>query len=341
VRHVRCWRLCLTLLTIIVAAPAEAQLRSDIWVTYAAFGANNTTTAPVSDNASVIVGVADMRWPIFSMRILDVPAERGLIAEILTPANFDPNRVQAPPASDSDASMDPHSRSYERAAQLRTALNHYRPALTITADRRGRIETRSSPGLSRHRSCARRLMREAVEEQIRTADTAPLRRRAQEGLDDALIARRLEPPIDVAGLLLRLLDLRLPEDEAGWTGMQELEAQFAATRLPGERPSQWTRQFSAAQEHGRSVGRAIDLLADRRSEQARICRTLPFHTLGELQSDTCRVEAVVDRRDGWPIKISIVREGRAANDATETQMRIFNRLAPLEGFAAPANPCRG
>ena len=314
----------------IAAAHAAAQPRPNLWVAYAASGANNNSAGPV--NGTTYVTAGDLRWRVFAIR---TRGARRLTAQIVTPAGFDSYHLRARDIPRFPGSLEPHSRAEEREQELRDALTHFRPPVAISLDRRDRVRTGSSPELDRHESCGRSVMRESIEAQIRTAANPDHRRRHEEDLDDARIAQRLAPPVDSAALLLRLISLRLPDDAAALVAMRRLEEGLGAD----DRPTQWRWRSRQAGNRGRSVGRTIDLRVVRDTEQARLCRSLAYNSLRQLRTDTCRVEAVIDRRDGWPITIGIVREGRGTNGATEMQFRSFNRLAPLEGFVAPANPC--
>lgn len=108
---------------------------------------------------------------------------------------------------------------------------------------------------------------------------------------------------------------------------------------PDARPNQWDWRLGEIRIYGRPVGLRLDLRAAVGSPAANLCRSLAYTTLAELSSDTCTIQGVIDRRDGWPITIGISRKGKAANDASENQFRSFDRVTPLQGFTPPANPC--
>jgi hypothetical protein len=128
--------------------------------------------------------------------------------------------------------------------------------------------------------------------------------------------------------------LSLPSSADGQDAQPSVEV---PSRLPDQR--HWRAE--QIRIHGRPVRLRLDLLAAASSPAASLCRSLAFQEISEPRSDTCTIEGVIDQRDRWPIKLAISRRGEAANGAAETQSRSFDRLAPLEGFVAPPNPCSG
>jgi hypothetical protein len=306
----------------------------NIWVTYTGYGSNSENNPP---GDTWHVSVADMRWPIFSLRTPDVGISPALEADITTPAGYDDRHLRADDIWQSESSSDPFSRAAERKQQLETALNHHRPMLRLVLDGRGGTHLRPSTEYRRHHTCARRLVRGAIEEQVRTAENEVQRRSRGEHLEGDYISNRLTPPIDRAALLLRLATLRLPNAEDTrtpfeWLGNRRLEE----SAQPGTQ-LHWVAE--QVRDYGRPVTLALDLRSAVNSPAARLCRTLRYSRLRNVRTDSCRVEGVIDRRDGWPMTIMIVREGVAGNRATEMQFRRFNRVAPLQGFVSPPNPC--
>lgn len=269
-----------------------------------------------------------LRPPIFALRVSEnrIPP---LQADLLTPGGFDRTHVRAADLRHHDLPRDPYSAAQQRESDLIRALVHYRPIVRLRIDRAGEPHIQASPELSRFENCARHVLRSAIEDQIAVAN------RAQVGLQQERLrgdfAEVLSPPIESASLLLRLAGLSLPN-----------------AAPPPDRPSiggvtQSDQQRWRAQEirnHGRNVRLRVDLLSAGRSPAANICRSLTFETISAARRDTCTIEGVIDRRDGWPITLSISRQGQASDAATETQFRSFSRVKPLQGFALPENPCR-
>jgi hypothetical protein len=338
----RRWRWKAALVAVAVAASpsaASALDRTDLtnpassqpnqWVAYDAAGMNSDFT-PIGDGSTGYTGVGDLRWPVFAVRV-----RRGaelLQADLVTPAGFDSYYVRQADRAWITADESPETR-------LETALSHHRPAMRLRIAPDGAVNELPSRGFQRHQGCARRLLRESLEAQMREPENVRRLDVLREWATEEHLSRRVAPPVEPAALLLRLLALPLPEDDAARTAMQELEDRLEEHRSERNRPTQSEWRFAQARAHGVSIGRAIDLRVVRDIDQARICRSLPYNRLHDLRTDTCRVEAIIDRRDGWPITLGIVREGRAVNGATETQYRSFNRVAPLEGFEPPPNPC--
>jgi hypothetical protein len=288
---------------------------------------------PVGDGATGYIGVGDLRWPIFSLRLRDRAAQR-IEADLLTPAGFDSHYVRQ-----ADRAWISADESVE--TRLETALAHHRPAERLRIVPDGTVTEFPSPEFQRHQTCARRLLRESLEAQMRDPENARRLDLLRERATDEHLSRQAAPPVEPAVLLLRLLALPLPADNAARRSMQELEDRLAQSPDQADHPTQAEWRFAQARAHGVSVGRAMDLRVVGATDQARLCRSLAYTRLGEPRTDTCRVEAIIDGRDGWPITIGIVRQGTGPNGATETHYRSFNRVAPLEGFVPPANPCAG
>ena len=112
-----------------------------------------------------------------------------------------------------------------------------------------------------------------------------------------------------------------------------------AEHRPGARSSQYSRRDPALLEHGVEFELHLNLLADTRSDAARACRMVRVERLAGASADRCRISSVVDRRDGWPFFISVLRERSVDDGAREGKVYFFSRLVPLEGFVPPPNPC--
>jgi hypothetical protein len=98
----------------------------------------------------------------------------------------------------------------------------------------------------------------------------------------------------------------------------------------------WRRdQILAA---GEEVELELDLATTGDTSAGRICRSVALSTADPVASDRCSIGGFIDRRDGWPIAIGISRSAEGAG-GREAQTRIFYRVAPAEGFAAPPNLC--
>jgi hypothetical protein len=222
-------------------------------------------------------------------------------------------------------------------ARLEQSLMHYQPPIRLVVDEEGTVATRPSAAADRHRACARRSLRQALEHQMRTAEDPVERRSAQEELTGDGIERRLALPTEPVSLLLRLAALSLPPDSARDV-RDGLGAEIEAG-IPRETQTYWLGQQVRA--HGWAVRLDLDLLADRSSPAAKVCRSVGPTRLSSPQTDRCSIEGIIDRRDGWPLTIGLSRQSEAPDGTTEGHVRIFHRLAPLEGFVPPPNPCAG
>ncbi|HEX6374127.1 MAG TPA: hypothetical protein VFZ91_00235 [Allosphingosinicella sp.] len=302
---------------------------SDVWITYSPGGAITRTGVPQSDD-SVLVSVADLRPPIFSLRLR--PGKNGLPeVGLLTPRGFDSHRLLAAEIEDDDWPRDAYWRAARREARLETALVHHRPAVRLRIGRQGKPQIRNAAEIRRHEACARRLLRAVIEEQLAAAENEEQRKSQQKRLRRDYLAS-VAAPVEHASLLLRLVMLSLPTS-AYDQNLDRLAGQ------PGGRPDQWDWRLREIRTHGRPVRLQLDLQSAVGSPAASLCRSLAYRTISKPTNDTCTIQGVIDRRDGWPITIGISRKGKAADGATERDYRSFNRVTPLQGFMPPANPC--
>jgi hypothetical protein len=84
----------------------------------------------------------------------------------------------------------------------------------------------------------------------------------------------------------------------------------------------------------------LDLLSAGRTPAGDLCRSLNYEKASSRIGDSCTIQGICDRRDGWPITLSISRKAQFRDGTTESRYWLFQRLRPLEGFVPPANPCR-
>ena len=280
----------------------DARPRSDIWIAYAPSGLMRSTVSAAGGSETVTIG--HLRPPIFSVRLRSI-ADAGVVkADLLTPAGFDRRYVRAEDIREDAQSSDSSSDAAVRA------LIHHRPTVRINIDAKGNPHVEDTPELRRHEACRRRLLRAATEARLATPSSSR----------------------DDAALLLRTVMLSLPASDAGE------KSQFGVgvvSRVPDQ--SQWRAEQTRF--HGRPVRLGLNLLTAETSPAASLCRSLAFQEISEPGSDTCTIEGVIDQRDRWPITLTISRKGKAANGATESQSRTFDRITPLQGFVPPGNPC--
>jgi hypothetical protein len=220
-------------------------------------------------------------------------------AELLTPGGFHKLQIRAQDVRREDPNSDPALRE----AGLVAALMHNRPAVRFRIDREGEPQVRTSPELQRHEACAGRLLQ---------ADSVP----------------RVAPPIDRAALLVGLANLSLPRFVSAY--------QLGLVHAPSSQQDWRSEQIGF---HGQAVRSEINLLSAANSPAARLCRALAYRFISELRSDSCIIEGSIDERDGWPITLTVSRRGETPNGATERKSRSFDRVAPLQGFSPPRDPC--
>lgn len=304
--------------------PATPQ--DNVWVTFDP-GGNHTSTSPQPDG-TVVVGAGDMDWPIYSVRLRS-PHDGGIEADLVTPAGFDEHYIRT-----ADWEWIPAMESEEY--RLEQALAHHRPAVRLRVDRDGTVRNLSSREFRQHQDCARRLLRASIEAQMRNPSNAGRLELLRRWARPEALARRIAPPIETASLLLRLAALPLPDDPARDPRQQGLGERLESIVEPDRQLAWLSAQVRA---HGRAVRLQIDLRSDRRSAAAKLCRELRLVRVGRPRSDSCTIEGIVDRSDGWPLTISLRREAVAVDGGRQGVSRRFTRIAPLEGFQPPHNPC--
>jgi hypothetical protein len=304
--------------------------RPDVWVTFDPSGGGGSTVAQKDGNFIVTAG--HMRPPIFSLRIPAYQTADLSEAELLTPLGFHDRHIRAGDVSEEAPSTDPYSNAAQEKWTLERALSHHRPAVRFSVDDQGKLRTQKGPEAVRHDRCALRLLRRSAERLLATAENDVQRSSERESLESGDFAGGVSPPVEPASILLRLAKLSLPnadEHASPARGAEPLEA------LPAQ--DAWRAQ--QIRVHGRPVRLDIDLLSDGASAGAKVCRSLAYEERLKLRTDVCTIKGVIDRRDGWPITITLSRSSEATDGSKENQFRSFRRLTPLEGFVPPANPC--
>lgn len=316
-----------------VVAPSSAfsqPPRSNMWITYAPSGGSGVT-APQSDDTAEVTS-AEIRPPIFSLRLRSTTRNGSVEADVLAPAGFDRHRFEAPRNEGPSNDRYSDARLYE--AELVQALLHHRPITRLRLDRQGEPYVRRSREVRSHDACARHLLRSAIEAQIAAAKNESQRRSQQQRLKGEDLAKRLSPPIDQASLLLRLAQLSLPSLVDGVAPGPERDASEGE---PLSTQHGW--RSTQIRTHGRYVRLQLDLLSDRSSPASGVCRSLAYRGIARPRTDTCTIQGVIDRRDGWPITLSLSRMAQSADGTTEMQFRRFDRITAVEGFVPTTNPC--
>jgi hypothetical protein len=214
------------------------------------------------------------------------------------------------------------------------SLRHHWPAVGLALDD-GRSQLIETARSRRYHGCARRRLLAIAD---RLSSTASNSREREDALDYRQASdERPGSPITSAGLFLQLLSLGLPPVENG--RLIQNARRRISERQAGDSPAQYSLRDPIMVAHGQEYEQRVDLMADRLSARSRICRMVPLTKIEEPATDRCRIAAVIDRRDGWPLFISILREKVAANGAREGRVDFYSRVVPLQGFVPPPNPC--
>ena len=318
----------LLLLAAMVPSAAAAHPRPDLWVAYAGTFGGGTTTSRGAPEGAVTVGQGGGRIPNFRMRLR---AGGNPVAEVRSPGSFDRDSIHIRDAYDDLR----EGSEFANQQRFEGSIVHHLPTTAFRLVRPGRVDVRVSPEGRRYARCARQLLRASSDRLIAQAPTAPLRGVERRRRDNRLALA--EQPRRGPSLLLQLLHLPMAPISGGELAKFEQRRATEVDRDRARRQHRWrSEQIRLA---GREMGLAVDLMRDRRSPAARVCRTVSVTRVGRPVSDMCRIEGFIDTRDGWPIVISISRSVEATNRATSGEGVTFSRLAPLEGFVAPANPC--
>lgn len=310
------------------AAPS-APLHRDQWITYEGIDGDwYVVTGP----EGAIQNNRDKR-AVFAIRARRGPSG-SWGGELRFPANFHWEELQAARAyiPSAPANAGPLLLAETRYDLLMRALRHHRPAAGFRVDHRGKW--RPGARVRRYDHCAERRANSIINELVALSDV-PLRR-------GFWTRRRQRVPMEVApggdlpAHLLATMSLDLPEVGSGYWRVSPGRNDDGTA---GGEPSQLSWRFALVRDFGRSVGLQFDLRKGADTPAARLCRTLSIQALTGATEDRCSIGGVLDRRDGWPIAFSATRWLRGPNGTWETRSRNFLRLAPLEGFVDPPNPC--
>jgi hypothetical protein len=127
------------------------------------------------------------------------------------------------------------------------------------------------------------------------------------------------PAANGSGLLLELLRIDLPAASRGSS---------LAAYLLGDGPA---RRWGAERiRDARDVALEVDLRAESGSAAARLCRRLELVVSAPVSGDRCRLDAVVDAADGWPLVARITRTVTGPNGLNALESVTFERLSPSQ-----------
>jgi hypothetical protein len=323
---------------LLLAAPAAAAApeppQENLWISYAAsFASGGTTPTPGNPEVAMVThghGYA----PVFAIRLVEANGGR-LAALVRSPRNFDRNALHVRDTDAGDRGEDRHGLAEAAHERLEAGIDHHRPPTTFLLSAAGRIAVRKSASALTFERCARRLIRQSSQRLMQAAQTPPLRERERER--HSVRMERAEQARRAPSLFLQLLKIQLrPVTGGRWA---EFERQQAGQGGAADRPNQYRWRSEQIRRHGREAALEIDLMTDRRSPAARLCRSRPIRSMEQPARDSCRIDAFLDARDGWPIVLGVSRTVEAPGEGTASWTATFYRLAPLEGFAAPPNPC--
>lgn len=325
--------LLLALGAIAAAETDAAQPRPGVLVAYRSiFGQRSS----VPSDGGFRIGHSHGRYPIFAIRLLHGISDESLAAQVSSPGNYDRVALHARDVDPESGGSDAHSRLSAAVSLLERAIWHHRPPTRLELARSGRVRVIGSPTLARYERCARRLLERASDAVIAAA---PPRRHDLERRRRDLSIATATLPLEGPSLLLRVIQLRLPPVIDGrWSASQR---RLSETADADETPDQFSWNMEQVRLHGREAGLEIDLMSSPNGPAARICRSLQLDRTGAPVSDRCSIGGFIDRRDGWPLVITVSRTVKTADRGEANRNVTFSRLAPLEGFLAPAAHCTG
>lgn len=90
----------------------------------------------------------------------------------------------------------------------------------------------------------------------------------------------------------------------------------------------WRWRYDRIRAGAREVAEEVDLLAERDSPAAEVCCLVEVNPGPDLSRDRCRIEAIIDQSDGWPISAQVTRRLATANGSTADNSVTFERLQP-------------
>jgi hypothetical protein len=93
----------------------------------------------------------------------------------------------------------------------------------------------------------------------------------------------------------------------------------------------WPWRYDRMRVAGRDVALEVDALAAADSAPARVCRLVEIAPFAGITSDRCRIEAIVDAADGWPLAALVVRTLQASDGSRAQESLTFRRLQPSSG----------
>ena len=315
------------------AASASVGTAPGSWAAYSSWIGSSTTRPTGHPDGAIAIGQGGGRFPIFAVSLTGGRPGGRLVADAASPRNFDSYYRRASDVTPEPRRSDPDGRARADHELLEAGIDHHRPTTRFEVAADGSLRIVKSAAAKRHERCARRLLRASSNRLIALAETEPHREVERSRRSHTL--RMAELPPRGPSVFLRLVQLPLPLMSG--TRWSEYERQIGADD-PGEL-TQNSFRTDMTRAAGREVGLHLNLLTDRTSVAARLCRSMRVRRVGRPVTDECRIEGIIDRRDGWPIFISISRSVTASNHATTSSSAGFSRLAPLEGFVPPPNPC--
>ena len=267
------------------------------------------------------------------------PSERTseIVGLVGTPLGYDDYHLNAANvlSLEQEFGDDPESRAEAEYERVLRAIRHHRPPVELRIDSGGRSQAAMNASHRSFDRCARRLLTLAIDARIAATPEGDDDRRSWRQLRSRL-GSILQPQVREATLLMRLFSMPMTPVENGY--WLNFARRSLAEQRTGRR-SQFDRRFEQMLAHGQEFRIEEQIRPGIRPAVAQVCDSLRPRRLPNAIRDTCTVEAVFDRRNGWPIAISLNRVQEARDRSTSNSGMIFWRVAPLEGFVAPPNLC--
>jgi hypothetical protein len=314
------------------ASAAAAEPRPGVAAAYSSiFGQSSERPTGLADG-TVQYGHGHGSYPIVRLRLRSARNGRP-VAEATSPADHDGWALHIQDLGPEDPPRGAWAEAAHAHNRLEAAVSHHRPPTLLELYPGRRVRVTRPAATRRFETCARRLLTASIDRMTALA-REPFEQVSQGRRRVVLEPASLQPR--GARLLLRLLMLPLPTVASGrWS---ESQRRLDEGREDDDRPSQFAWNSDQVRLYGREAGLEVDLMRDRRSPAARICRSLQLERAGAPVADRCTIGGFLDSRDGWPIRISVSRTIEAPRGGASMSV-TFRRLAPLQGFAAPENPC--
>lgn len=214
------------------------------------------------------------------------------------------------------------------------ALRFHRPPVEFDIEAAGVARTTPQGRHRRFDRCAHAFLSASIDQAISSLSDDDERRDWRRRR--SRISNELQPQLRDARIMTRLFSVTMtPAPNGYWTQL----ARRNQGEPPRARPNQHDWRFEQTMAYGEEFLAEGEVGARPRSAFDGVCRELRPRGLPNTIRDTCSITAVYDRRDGWPIAVTLNRIQETRDRSTSNSGMIFWRVRALEGLVPPPNLC--